>query len=338
MLKFFLVGLILAVTTVADAIARPLVIAHRGASGYLPEHTLETVALAHGMGVDFIEQDVVLTKDGVPVVLHDVQIDTVTDVVKRFPERKRADGRYYAIDFTLAEIKQLRVSERFNFRSGRAIFPKRFPVGKGEFRVPTLEEELQLIQGLNQSRGLRTGIYVELKQPEWHREQGFDLGGTVLPLLARYGYAGKGDACFVQCFELEEIRRMRGELAWKGRMVLLFGGVKGADGTDYNALASRDGLKQLAVLVDGVGPAINRIVSSSGSERHEPGVSELVAWAHAAGLVVHPYTVRADELPPGFVSLDALHSALFAKANVDGVFTDFPDLTIKWLESNPRTH
>jgi glycerophosphoryl diester phosphodiesterase len=93
---------------------RPLVIAHRGASGYLPEHTLAAKAYAHALGADFIEQDLVLTKDDVPVVLHDIYLDTVTDVAVRFPERKRADGRFYVIDLTLAELKQLRVTERFN--------------------------------------------------------------------------------------------------------------------------------------------------------------------------------------------------------------------------------
>ena len=114
---------------------RPLVIAHRGASGYLPEHTLAAKAYAHALGADFIEQDLVLTKDDVPVVLHDIYLDTVTDVAVRFPERKRADGRFYVIDLTLAELKQLRVTERFNAKSGARVFAGRFPAGQAEFRV-----------------------------------------------------------------------------------------------------------------------------------------------------------------------------------------------------------
>ena len=112
---------------------RPLVIAHRGASGYLPEHTLAAKAMAHGQGADFIEQDLVLTKDNVPVVLHDVHIDTVTDVAKVFPERKRADGRFYALDFTVAELKRLRLSERFNAKTGARVFPGRFRRGWPSF-------------------------------------------------------------------------------------------------------------------------------------------------------------------------------------------------------------
>ncbi|MEW6710741.1 MAG: glycerophosphodiester phosphodiesterase family protein, partial [Candidatus Riflebacteria bacterium] len=113
--KFFLLaiigGIFFAATAGAQAL-KPINIAHRGASGYLPEHTLPAKALAHGMGADYIEQDLVLTKDGHPIVVHDIHLDTVTDVATRFPERKRDDGRFYAIDFTLAEIKTLKVTER----------------------------------------------------------------------------------------------------------------------------------------------------------------------------------------------------------------------------------
>jgi glycerophosphoryl diester phosphodiesterase len=91
-----------------------LVIAHRGASGYLPEHTLEAKVLAYEMGADYLEQDLVLTKDDVPIVMHDIHLETISDVALRFPDRKRSDGQFYALDFTLAEIKQLRVNERIN--------------------------------------------------------------------------------------------------------------------------------------------------------------------------------------------------------------------------------
>ncbi|MCA9216274.1 MAG: hypothetical protein KDB27_24565, partial [Planctomycetales bacterium] len=110
------------------AMAEPtIVIAHRGASGYLPEHTLPAKALAYGMGADFLEQDVVLSRDGVPIVLHDIHIDTVTDVAKKFPNRKRGDGRFYAIDFDVAELKTLDVVERFDAQTKKAVFPNRFP-------------------------------------------------------------------------------------------------------------------------------------------------------------------------------------------------------------------
>jgi glycerophosphoryl diester phosphodiesterase len=314
--------------------SRPLVIAHRGASGYLPEHTLPAKALAYGLGADFLEQDVVLTKDDVPVVLHDIYLDTVTDVATRYPEKKRADGRFYALDLTLAELKQLRVTERFNAKTGQPVYPKRFPAGRSEFHISTLEEELQFIQGLNRSTGRAVGIYPEIKQPKWHREQGHDISKVVLPILARYGYATKQDACFLQCFEWAEVKRIRTELGWRGRIVMLMEGkAKGDDGTDYNALATAAGLKEIATVADGIGPAFARIVTWTSATEHR--VSDLVTNAHAAGLVVHPYTVRLDELPKNCPSAAELHTALFREAGIDGVFSDFTDVTLGWLKQNP---
>lgn len=332
-MKSLLVVLALAAAGVASAAeTRPLVVAHRGASGYLPEHTLPAKALAYGLGADFLEQDLVLTKDDVPVVLHDIYLDTVTDVAKRFPEKKRTDGRFYALDLTLAELKQLRVTERFNAKTGKAVFAKRFPSERSEFHISTLEEELQFIQGLNHSTGRSVGIYPEIKQPKWHREQGHDISRIVLPILTRYGYATKADACFLQCFELAEVKRLRGELGWQGRIVMLIEGkAKGEDGTDYAAICTESGLKELAKVADGIGPAIARIVTWPAAG--EAKVSTLVALAHAAGLVVHPYTIRVDELPKNCPSAEALHVALFRSAHVDGVFSDFTDLTVAWLKA-----
>lgn len=330
MKSIFLILAMTIVTAVAQT-NRPLVIAHRGASGYLPEHTLPAKALAYGLGADFLEQDVVLTKDDVPVVLHDIYLDTVTDVAQRFPEKQRADGRFYALDLTLVELKQLRVTERFNAKTGKPVFAKRFPAGQSEFHISTLEEELQFIQGLNHSSGRAVGIYPEIKQPKWHREQGRDISRIVLPILARYGYATKADACFLQCFELEEVKRIRGELGWKGRIVMLIeANAKGDDGADHNALCTPAGLKELAKVADGIGPPIARVVTWTGAG--EAKVSDLVKDAHAAGLVVHPYTIRIDELPKHCGSAEALHVALFRDAGVDGMFTDFTDVTLAWLQ------
>ena len=162
---------------------RPIIIAHRGASGYLPEHTLATKALAHAMGADFLEQDVVLSRDGVPIVLHDIHLDSTTDVAQRFATRARADGRFYAIDFSLEEIRQLQVHERScRDASGAevAVFPDRFPVDAGLFRIPTLAEEIDLIAGLDRSRNCSTGLYVELKSPNWHEAEGQNLATVIL--------------------------------------------------------------------------------------------------------------------------------------------------------------
>ncbi len=320
--------LLLSLGGLTAAETRPLIIAHRGASGYLPEHTLAAKALAYGQGADFLEQDVVLSKDGVPVIFHDTHIDTTTDVAKKFPGRQRADGRFYALDFSVGELKQLNVTERFNPKTGKAAFPKRFPVGVGSFQVVTLEEEIQFIQALNRSTGRHVGIYPELKGPAWHRQEGRDLSAAVLPLLRKYGYDAKDSACYLQCFEYAEIKRLRGELDWKGKLVMLLGGKgKGPGETDFTYLQTDDGLAELAKVVDGIGPPISSYVT--GKSPAERQVTDLAARARKAGLKSHPYTLRADELPKCVTSVDELLSALFTEAKVDGLFTDFPDLCIK---------
>ena len=323
----------LATNIVAQSVP-PLVIAHRGASGYLPEHTLEAKAYAHALGADYIEQDLVLSKDDVPVVLHDIYLDTVTDVARRFPERKRADGRYYALDFTVAEMKQLRAAERFNVRTGERVFPRRFPAGDSSFQISTLEEELQLIQGLNRSTGRVAGIYPEIKQPKWHAVQGRDISRVVIAVLARYRYATKSDPCYLQCFEPPEVRRLRKDLGWRGHLIQLIDSKpKGDDGSDHDVLCTAAGIRDLATVADGIGPAISRLVSwpnAGGAAQF----TDLVKLARAEKLMIHPYTVRRDDLPRNCSSVDALHAALFAELRVDGVFTDFPDLTEAWLKQN----
>ncbi|MEK0438995.1 MAG: hypothetical protein RLZZ233_1966 [Verrucomicrobiota bacterium] len=320
--------LLLPFAALTAAEPRPLIIAHRGASGYLPEHTLAAKALAYGQGADYLEQDVVLSKEGVPVIFHDTHIDTTTDVAKKFPGRQRADGRFYAIDFTVPELKQLNVSERFNPKTGKTAFPRRFPVGVGSFSIVTLEEEIQFIQHLNRSTGRNVGIYPELKAPAWHHKEGRDLAGTVLPILRRYGYDAKDSACFVQCFELAEIKRLRGELVWKGKLVMLLGGKgQGPGDTDFTYLQTDAGLADLAKLVDGIGPPISSYVT--GKSPAERKVTDLAARARKAGLVSHPYTLRADELPKCVTSVDDLLRGLFDEAKVDGLFTDFPDLCVR---------
>ena len=314
--------------------AKPLVIAHRGASGYLPEHTIAAKAYAHALGADYIEQDLALSKDDVPIVIHDIHLDTVTDVAQRFPARKRADGRYYVLDFTVAELKQLRVTERFNPKTGQRVFPKRFPASQSTFQLSTFEEELQLIQGLNRSTGRVAGIYPEIKQPKWHRAQGHDISRIVLTTLGRYGYATKADACYLQCFELAEVRRLREELGWRGQLIMLIESKsKGDDGTDHDFLCTSEGMKEIAKVADGIGPAFGRLATWP-APHAAPRLSNLAQLAHAEKLAIHPYTVRIDELPKNCPSADALHAILFNELRVDGVFTDFTDVTAEWLKQN----
>ncbi len=278
-----------------------IVIAHRGASGYLPEHTLAAYAAAHGMGADYIEPDVVSTADGHLICLHDIHLEATTNVEEVFPDRARGDGKWYAADFTLKEIRQLGAEERLEGR---------FPKGVGSFRVPTLAEMIGVVQGMNRASGRNTGIYPEIKAPAWHREQGLPLEEKLLELLGRHGYREPGAAIFVQSFEPESLERLRA-LGSKLPQVFLMAEVE-----QYRRFLSPEGMADVALFADGIGPAKTMLV-------RQP---QLVSWAHEAGLLVHPYTFRADQLPDGYADVgQEIREHLFG-FEANGVFTDHPDL------------
>ena len=163
-----LIGLVAAAAPAAPKV----VVSHRAASGYLPEHTLPAVAMAFAFGPDYIEQDVALTKDGVLMVIHDIYLDAATNVGQVFAERKRSDGRYYVCDFTLAEISSLRVTERINTPHRRGGIQRKVPLGRVEVReMPTFAEEIEMIQGMNKSMGRNIGIYPEIKGSAFHHRR-----------------------------------------------------------------------------------------------------------------------------------------------------------------------
>lgn len=313
---------------------RPVVIAHRGASGYLPEHTLAAKALAYGMGADYLEQDVVLSKDDIPFVLHDIHIDSVTNVASVFPERARTDGRYYALDFSAAELKRLSVHERTT-KSGVAAFPLRFPVGRSQFGMNTLSEEIEMIQGMNRASGKDVGVYVEIKQPKWHRDQHHDVTKIVLGILERYGYNAPGSRVFVQCFEWPEIRRIRMDLGSTLPLVYLVSASEIIlDSAGAYRLKSADvSLRDVAKVANGIGP--NYAALRDGGYGPAGKWNGLVPEAHALGLVVHPYTLRADQLPRGVDDFHRLVQELISEGKVDGFFTDHPDLAIE-ARDTPR--
>jgi glycerophosphoryl diester phosphodiesterase len=306
----------------------PAVIAHRGASGYLPEHTLPAKAMAYAMGADFLEQDVVATRDGTLVVLHDIHLDRVTDVAAKYPDRAREDGRYYVLD--LAEILTLNVTERLD-SDGQPVYPERFPPHTGRFAVHTLEEELALVAGLNRATGGATGVYPEIKRPAWHREQGIDLAAAMLEVLLSHGYEGPDDPVFVQCFDAAELVRVRRELGCRMRIVQLIGDNSwGEAATDYDYLRTASGLTELAETVDAIGPWVNQLYTT-GIHGEAPRSSGLAERAHSAGLLVHPYTFRADDVAPGFADFDAMVRFFCTDLGIDGLFTDFPDRVSRLL-------
>ena len=309
----------------------PLVIAHRGACGYLPEHTLAAKALAYGLGADYLEQDVVATRDGELVVLHDIHVDRVTDVVERFPDRARADGRWYARDFDLAELETLNVFERMNERRDAAEFTGRFPHRQGRFRINTLADEIEMIQGMNRATGRRVGIYPEIKRPAWHHAEGVDVARRMLELLERYGYQRRADAVYVQCFDAEEARRIREELGSDLRLVQLLAENDWDESpTDYEFLKTDRGIAAIAEYADAIGPWIGQLYALSEADG-QPVSSGLADRAHAAGLAVHPYTFRADQLAQGFDTYAGMVRWFTKGLAIDGLFTDFTDLTLAAL-------
>jgi glycerophosphoryl diester phosphodiesterase len=303
-----LVAMALAGAVVAGE--RPLVIGHRGACAYLPEHTLESAAYAHALGVDYIEQDVVSSRDNVLVVLHDIHLEATTDVASRFPGRARADGRFYALDFTWSELRSLQVRERFDPVTGRPVYPRRFSAEGASFRLCTLEEQLRLIEGLDRSTGRRTGIYVEFKEPAFHAAAGRDLGAMLLATLAEHGAATADAKVIIQCFDAAALQRLRTELRTPLPLVVLL---------ESGEPATPARLRELASFAQGIGPPLSMVLTADGT------ATALVTDAHAAGLVVHPYTVRADALPAGMPDVRALLRALL-RARVDGFFIDCPDI------------
>ena len=311
-----------------------LVIAHRGASGYLPEHTLAAKAMAYAQGAHFIEQDLVMTQDDQVVVLHDHHLDTVTNVRDVFPDRARADGRYYVIDFTLAELRKLAVIERFKQPDGTkvAVFEQRFPLEKSSFQISTFAEEIELIQGLNRSTGRSVGIYPEIKSPAFHRGEGKDISNAVLKILKTYGYDEQPDSVFLQCFDPDELQRIRGELLPAMNMTVPLVQLLGTE-SEFRAALTPAGMKIIASYADGIGPSMQLIVAP-GSVAGKLQTTDLVRLAHDLGLVVHPYTFRRDLLPVYAADYGELLEIFLDDIGVDGVFTDFPDLTVEYIESN----
>lgn len=308
MFRYF--ALFLAVCCVATTTwAVPIVIAHRGASGYLPEHTLPAYAFAYAQGADYIEPDLVLTKDKIFVCMHDIDLASTTNVETVFPDRKRDDGQWYAADFTLAELKQLQAEERL---------PKRFPQGAPGFQIPTFEEVIQLVQGLNKTTGRDVGVYPELKSPSWHVQNGLPMEEAFLAICTKWGYTGPDAKIYVQCFEPQPLMRMRTEFKSTLPQIMLI-----SDSKLQAQMSTDTGLAQIAKFANGIGPDLNLV-------ERDPTV---VARAHAVGLQVHPYTMRKDMLPQKYKDMGEMVKQFVDVYKVDGFFSDFPDIAVNYLRT-----
>jgi len=310
----FAIGLVLLTSLLALG-AEKIVIGHRGAAGYLPEHTLEGYAYAYAMGADYVEPDLVLSKDGQFICLHDIYLEPTTDVETVFPDRHRRDGHWYAIDFILAEIQELRVHERSQ-ENGDPYYPNRFPVGDSAFVVPTFIEMIELIQGLNKSTGRNVGIFPEIKRPSWHASEGLPMEAVLLDVLDQYGYTGPDANIVVQSFEPDSLNTIRFELESE---IPLLQAISGA--WTYAHMWTEAGLDEIAVYANAIGPSKTIIKTNP----------EFVEWAHARGLAVYPYTFRADALPAGYASLEDEMRTFYFDYDVDGLFTDFVDIATQVL-------
>jgi glycerophosphoryl diester phosphodiesterase len=312
-------SLIVVSTTTAVAVQppRPIVIAHRGASGYRPEHTLEAYRLAVEMGADYIEPDLVSTKDGALIARHENEIGATTDVADRFPDRKRTktiDGEsligWFSEDFTLAEIKTLRARERLASRSHAY---------DGQFQIPTFDEVIALAQQLGAARGRDVGIYPETKHPTYFRNLQLPLEEPLLAALGKYGWNRRDAPVFIQSFEQENLRALRTKT--EVRLVQL---------VSSGAMVAGDGVKRIAEYANGLGPEKRLLVPVNTDGSLAPP-TDLVPRAHAAGLLVHVWTVRIDKpfLPAGYQGRAEAEFEQLRGLGVDGVFTDFPDVAVK---------
>ena len=328
--------------------APPIVIAHRGASGYVPEHTLASYAVAMLQGADFVEPDLVVTKDGHLIARHDNVVDLTTDVAQRpeFAERrteKTVDGSticgWFSEDFTLAEIKQLRAVERIpNLRPGNARL-------NGQFQVPTLQEIIDLVKANERALGRKIGIYPETKHPTYFQRLGLALEGRLVKILHANGYASKRDRVFIQSYEIGNLKKLR-RLTRIPLIQLMetSGGpadVVAAGGSlTYNEMATAEGLREIASYADGVGPEkYHFIIPRDVEGALDPAnATDFVGHAHACGLKVHPYTFRAENYfqPTNLRSSGDLTThgnlaaeiELFLTVGIDGFFTDQSDIGV----------
>jgi glycerophosphoryl diester phosphodiesterase len=331
----------------------PIVIGHRGASGYIPEHTLVAYFVAIQQGADYVEPDLVMTKDGVLVARHENEISGTTDVADRseFASRKTTksiDGiavtGWFTEDFTLAELKTLRAKERIPLvRPANTRFDRMF-------EVPTLEEVLALVQGINADRLRKErrdarliGVYPETKHPTYFQGIGIAMEEPLVKLLHRYGYRGKDAAVFIQSFETANLK----QLARMTNLPLVqllsdtgkpYDFVVSGDPRTYADLAKPTGLADIATYAGGIGVNKNLMIPLAGGGFLGAPTS-LVADAHAAGLIVHGWTFRAENsfLPSDYRSSSdpaalgdlAAEIKRFLELGMDGFFTDQPDIGVR---------
>lgn len=330
--------------------ARPIIIAHRGASGERPEHTMMAYRLAIAQGADFIEPDLVPTKDGVLVARHENEIGMTTNVADKpeFADRRTTrviDGEsvsgWFTEDFTLEELKTLRCRERL---------PQLRPTNTAyddQEQIPTFAEILDVVAAESARSGRVIGVYPELKHPTYFASRGLDVVTPLLTELSRKGLERRDSPVFVQCFEPSTLLKLRGQTSV--RLVQLIDAkgqpadyVANGDPRSYTDLLSMSSLRALRRAVDGIG--VNKtLLIPRAPDGHALPPTDLVGRAHAAGLIVHAWTFRAENTflstelrlgSPDEPDYERRHGLLqvelrtFLALGVDGVFCDYPAAAI----------
>jgi glycerophosphoryl diester phosphodiesterase len=355
-----LVGVIVglaALAVVSSAAASPLVIGHRGAAGYLPDHTLPGYALAIKMGADYAEPDLVATQDGHLIARHEPNITTTTDVAghPEFADRrttKMVDGvretGFFASDFTLREIKTLRAVQPLPER------PQQF---NGRFEIPTLEEVIALVKRESRKRRRTIGIYPETKHPTYHKNLGLPLEGRLVAALRKAGWNRRRSPVFIQSFEQSNLKQLNritpvrlvqlvdafdvnpdGSLAYEPPFDRPYDWTVSGDprllARTFGFFATDEGLREIRSYADGIGPWKRYIVSTTGtgtdSERHLLPPTDLIERAHARGLLVHTWTFRNEgfRLVSEYQSNPVNEYLQFYRLGIDGVFSDFADTAV----------
>ena len=313
-----------------EEIPTPLVIAHRGASGYLPEHTLEAYALAIEQGAHYIEADLVITADGVLIARHENNLADTTDVAEKFPGRRRTkmvDGQqvdgWFSEDFTLGEIKTLRAMERLPFRDQSS---------NGKFEIPSFVEVIQLVLSRSRELERRIGIYPETKHPSYFTALGLPLEEPLVAALESHDLDRADAPVFIQSFEVGNLRKLDG-LTDAPLIQLLsapalapFDQESAGTGLTYGDMITDAGLREIATYADGIGPWKVLIVPRDEEGDLAPPTN-LIDRAHAVGLAVHAYTFRSEAryLARQYDGDPGAEYRQFFSLGVDGVFTDFPD-------------
>ncbi len=330
-----------------------VIIAHRGASGYLMEHNLPSTVLAISMGADYIEQDLVMTKDDQLIVYHDLYLDRLTDVAEKFPEYRRDDGRFYVIDFTLAEIKQLTllVPQDDSAPEESADKPTRFPADLGNpgLTIPSFEEQLIIIRGLEKTLQRTIGIYPEIKKVWFHKNHGKDITMKVLKTLNHFGYTKKEDKIYLQCFDHNELKRIHDDLfpmmGIELNLIQLIDTNNGKEATvdqgsrqvpyNYDWMFSGFGLRALSLIVDGIGLHTSMLIDEAGTAIRSDYIKKIKDF----GMAAHVYTLRNNpaEFPKNITTFHGLIDLYLFTIGVDGIFTDHCGEAVDYLKTRVET-